>query len=48
MYTTEQVAEILETMVRAITEGTLRKWQKRHFLAFIREQESKIKPNPLN
>lgn len=40
-WTDESVAEFMYDLVRIITEGTLRSWEKRHFLAVITELKEK-------
>jgi hypothetical protein len=40
-YTSEEVASMLFDIIRAISEGTLRKWSRAQFKAFIQELEQK-------
>jgi hypothetical protein len=45
-YTADDVAQMMHDIIRAITEGTLRGWEKRHFKALIQEQEQKAATQP--
>lgn len=41
LFTVEEVAEICFTLFSATPAGSLQKWERRHYVAFIKDQLAK-------